>query len=482
MALSKLKKSLIYQSLYEILIILLPLLTTPYISRVLGAKNIGIHSYTYSIANYFVLFANLGIKNHGSRSIAKVRDNPKKLNRVFSEILALHLFFSTIVAVVYMLFLPIITGRYYEIAWIQGIYILAAVFDINWFFFGMEEFRLTVGRNTIVKVISVVCIFLFVKSKADLWVYALILALGTFIGQSLVWFMLSRFVSWKKPQWSGLKRHLKPLFVLFLPVLALSLYKYMDKIMLGSISSKIQVGFFENAEKVINIPMSLITAFGTVLMSRIANMISNSQEKKIIKLINSSMEAIMLIALAIAFGLASIATILAPIFFGKEFIECGVLIMGLAVTVPFMAFANVIRTQYLIPYNMDKVYIISLLSGAIINLLINILLIPRFAARGSVIATIAAEAAVCIYQTIAVRKFLPVKKYLLQSLPFAILGGTMFFIVFRTGKFLGTSIKTLIIQVVVGVVIYSIGALFILIKTKSPLIKRIKSLVAEHFN
>lgn len=478
---SKLKKSLIYQSLYEILIILLPLLTTPYISRILGARNIGIHSYTYSIANYFVLFANLGIKNHGSRSIAKVRDNPKEVNRVFSEILALHLFFSTIVAVIYMIFLPIITGRYYEIAWIQGIYILAAIFDINWFFFGMEEFRLTVGRNTIVKIISVVCIFLFVKSKADLWIYALILALGTFIGQSLVWLMLSRFVSWEKPQWPGLKRHLKPMFVLFLPVLALSLYKYMDKIMLGSISSKIQVGFFENAEKVINIPMSLITAFGTVLMSRIANMITNSQEKKIIKLINSSMEAIMLIALAIAFGLASIATILAPIFFGKEFIECGVLIMGLSVTVPFMAFANVIRTQYLIPYNMDRVYIISLLSGAVINLLINILLIPHLAARGSVIATIAAEAAVCIYQTIAVRKFLPVKKYLLQSIPFAVLGGAMFYIVFRTGKVLGTSIKTLIIQIAIGAIFYSVGSLLILLKTKSPLIKRLKSALTDYF-
>ena len=185
-----LKVNIIYQFLYEILIIFIPLFTIPYVSRVLGAENIGLFSYTYAVANYFVLFANLGIKNYGSRTIAMVRNNKEDLNRIFSEILSVHIVFSIIITFIYLVLLSFGVEDNQNIFLIQGIYVFAAIFDINWFFFGIEKFKLTVGRNTLVKILSVVLVFVFVKTQTDLWIYALILALSVFGGQSVVWFAL----------------------------------------------------------------------------------------------------------------------------------------------------------------------------------------------------------------------------------------------------------------------------------------------------
>ena len=452
-----LKVNIIYQFLYEILIIFIPLFTIPYVSRVLGAENIGLFSYTYAVANYFVLFANLGIKNYGSRTIAMVRNNKEDLNRIFSEILSVHIVFSIIITFIYLVLLSFGVEDNQNIFLIQGIYVFAAIFDINWFFFGIEKFKLTVGRNTLVKILSVVL-----------------------VGQSVVWFALKQYVSWRRPSWANMKQHIRPLFILFLPILALSLYKYMDKIMLGSISSNVQVGFYENAEKIINVPMSLIMAFGVVLMPRIANMVTSKDKGEVFKLIDMSMEAVMLLAIAISFGLAGISFVLAPIFFGYEFEECGILIMGLAVTVPFMAFANVIRTQYLIPYKEDKIFVVSLFLGAVVNLIMNIILIPYMAARGAVIGTIFAEIIVCIYQSYFVRKKIFIKKYLLNTIPPILIGIVMFVFVFQIGNVMNINIITLILQLVVGMFIYAVGVFLLMLKSRTRLMVLLRKFVVRY--
>ena len=172
--LPNLRRNIVYQFLYELLIVFIPLFTIPYVSRVLGAENIGLFSYTYAVANYFVLFANLGIKNYGSRTIAMVRNNKEELNRNFSEILSIHIIFSIIVIFVYLVLLFFFVEDNLVIFLIQSIYVFAAVFDINWFFFGIEKFKLTVGRNTLVKILSVFLVLVFVKTQTDLWIYALI--------------------------------------------------------------------------------------------------------------------------------------------------------------------------------------------------------------------------------------------------------------------------------------------------------------------
>ena len=223
------KKNFIYNLSYQILIMILPLITTPYISRVIGAEGIGIQSYTYSIANYFVLFAMLGINNHGNRSIAMVKNNQEKLNKTFTSIYLIQAVMSIIMIVFYIIYIIFFVKSYKIIFVIQLSYIIGALFDINWFFFGMEQFKITVTRNTIIKLMSVMSIFIFVKSENDLYLYSLILALGTLISQLILWNFIGKYVKFTKVKFDDVKEHVIPMLVLFIPAISVSIYKIMDK-------------------------------------------------------------------------------------------------------------------------------------------------------------------------------------------------------------------------------------------------------------
>ena len=189
------KKNFMYNAAYQILLIILPLITTPYISRVIGVQGIGIYSYTYSIANYFVMFAMLGINNYGNRSVAKARENREELNYTFSSILLFHFIVSIIAILGYAVFILSTVNKENSFIFIlQFFFVISSFFDINWFFFGMEQFKLTVVRNTFIKVLSVFLIFLFVKSKDDLWLYTLILVFSNLVSQLALWpFLLNMF-------------------------------------------------------------------------------------------------------------------------------------------------------------------------------------------------------------------------------------------------------------------------------------------------
>ena len=477
---SSIKKNFFYQCIYEILIILLPLLTSPYLARVLGAEQVGIYSYTYSIAYFFMMFACLGVKNYGNRTIAAVRDDQNELNKTFSNIYAVMIMLATIVSAVYVVY-AVFFSEYRIIAFIQFIYILSCFVNIDWFFFGIEEFRLTVTRNSIVKLITVVAIFIFVRDQGDLWKYCLILALGTLIGQAAVWYFLKDYVQFVRPSWEEMKKHIKPLFVLFIPVLAVSLYKYMDKIMLGILSTKTQVGFYENSEKVINIPTSIITAFGTVMLPRMSNLAAGGSRKQIKDYIERSQELVLCLALALAFGLAGVAQNFSVIFWGSEFEPCGNLIIALAVTIPFISYANVIRTQFLVPQKWDRPYIVSVFTGAGVNIVANLILIQRYEALGAAFGTIFAEAAVCLVQAFYVRKELPVLKYVRKAIYFLIIGVVMFVVVMTIGN-MGVHIHVLLLQILVGAVVYSLFSLIYFIVTKNQTVLPIidKMLVRLH--
>ena len=464
------KKNFIYNLSYQILIMILPLITTPYISRVVGPEGVGIQSYTYSIANYFVLFAMLGVNNHGNRSIAMVRNNKEKLQRTFVSIYSVQFIMSAIMIALYSIYIIFIAKENKIICIIQAIYIISALLDINWFFFGMEQFKLTVIRNTIIKLVSVVSIFVFVRNSNDLYLYSLILALGSIISQFILWKYLSKYISFIKVSKDEILEQVKPILILFIPVIAVSIYKIMDKIMLGSMSSMTQVGFFENSEKIINIPLGVITALGTVMLPKMSNLYATGNENEGNKYIGLSFEFIMFISFGAMFGIIGISPILIPIFLGDKFIDCVNIVSIMSITIIFLAWANVVRTQYLIPKKKDKVYIISTIIGAVINLVINLLLIKKYDAIGATIGTVFAEASVCIYQSIMVRKELNISLYIKKVL-FYILPGTIMCIAIRIlGNILGQSILTGIIQVVVGGTIYVVLCLVYMILIKNKIV------------
>lgn len=467
---NNIKKNFVYNFIYQILIMMLPLITVPYLSRILGAEGIGTYSYTYSIAYYFTIFAMLGLNNYGNRSVARIRNDKDKLSKMFWEIYGMQIITSIIVFICYAVYIEF-SSIDRIILIIQGVIIISSIFNINWFFFGIEEFKLTVTRNTIIKVLTVIIIFLLVKSKNDLNIYILIMAASILLSQVVLWPFLFKKVYFVKPKLTDIRKHFSQNLLLFIPVIAVSVYKIMDKIMIGYMSSMVQVGLYENSEKVITIPMSLITALGTVMLPRMSNLIATGKKKESYYLIEKSMLFIMFMGSAFMFGIAGISNVVAPVFFGQEFKNCGILITLLSTTIIFICWANVIRTQYLIPNNEDKIYVNTVLIGAIVNFIINFLLIPNLGAKGAAIGTIIAEATVCIGQTFWARKKLNIKQYFKNGFPFMLIGLVMYL----TLKFLGLghaiTINLLILQIIVGVIIYIVLSLIYSLLTKNMLIK-----------
>lgn len=472
-------RNFMYQMIYEVLVLILPFVTSPYIARVLGAESVGIYSYTSSIAYYFILFAMLGIKNYGNRAIAQVRDNYLQLSKAFCNIFSIHAIFSTFFGVLFCFYAFFIDKTYTLYSTIQIIYVFSAFFDISWFYFGIEKFKLTVTRNTIIKVLNVISIFVFVRDSDDLWKYCLIMSLGSFLSQISLWFFIKKEICFIRPTWLEMKKHIKPLFVLFIPAIAVSLYKYMDKIMLGTISTKLQLGFYENAEKAINIPITIISAFGTVMLPKMSNLSAKGLTTETNRYLKLSMEYVMFLAFGLAFGIAGVAKVFAPVFWGEEFADCGLLIMCLAITIPYIAFANILRTQYLIPREKDNIYIVSVFSGAVVNLVINFLLVPHLGALGAVIGTIIAESTVCIIQTISVKGELPIKTYLKPCIYFILTGTLMLVIVYQIGNVMTTNVITLIVQLLIGSILYLLCGCIYFFKTKNEVFVKIFTMLIE---
>lgn len=460
---TSIKVNFLYQVCYQVLILALPFITSPYVSRVLGAEGLGKYSYSYSVAYYFVLVSMLGVLNYGNRAIARCRDNQLELDKEFSSIVTLHIILSLVCNIAYILYV-IYIAKEQLYALMQTAYVLSGLFDITWFYYGIEKFKLTVARNTLIKIVTAVLVFYFVRDTDDLWVYCIIMSGSMLISQIILWLPLKKYVHYSFPTKDQMKIHLKPMLILFIPTIAISLYKYMDKIMIGLLSNKAQLGYYENAESIVRVLTSVICSLGTVMLPQMANLAANKRMEQFYRYINMSMRYVMILAFSMSFGLAGIAKVFAPIFWGAAFEVSGKLIQVLVITVPFVSFANVIRTQYLLPQEKDMEYMFSVIAGAVVNLTANALLIPKYGAVGASAATVSAEGTVCFIQLISVRKDLPISSYIKDAIPFGVLGLFMFVIIYSIESIIADQMICLFVQMSAGIVIYTIPLFIILYK------------------
>lgn len=451
---SSIKKNLTYSVIYQILIIIIPFITTPYISRIVGKEGIGIYSYTYSIAHYFIIFAMLGLNNYGNRVVAKCRDDKEKLSKEFSSIYVFQVIMSILMIILYLIYIFICDKKYLIFSILQVLYVVSTLFDINWLFFGLEKFKLTIIRNVIIKVVSTIFIFLFIKKSEDLIIYTFILSISSLITQLSLWAFVKKEVKFIKPKWVDVKKHIKSNIILFIPVIAVSIYKVMDKIMLGNLSNIEQVGLYESAEKIVNVPIALIAALGTVMLPRTTNLLSNNNEKKAKEYLKNTSLFIIFISLPIIFGLFSVSDKLTILYFGEEFKDASILIKILSIDIIFIGIANVIRTQYLIPKEKDKEYIISVIVGAVINFIMNCIFIPIYNAKGAVIGTLCAEIAVCIIQIILSKEKIILRKDLKKVLGFIISSIVMYLSINYIGIYIKNDIMNIGIKIFLGIIIY----------------------------
>lgn len=452
---SNLKRNLGYQTVYQVLNVGLPLITAPFLSRALGAEPLGIMSYTTSIVHYFTLFAMMGLSNYGTRSIAVVKDDQQKRNSVFSQIYFMQLLTTGISFLAYSLYMLLICKENVLISWIQGIAVLSCFLDINWLFFGLEEFKITVIRSMIIRISSVALMMILVKSPSDLWIYAILLVGSTFISQLILWLYVPRYVTLKKQRFNAVKKHFYPNIKLFIPLLAMSVYHVMDKTMLGIMSTYSQGGFYYNADKVINIPVGILTGFVTVMLPRMSALAGANRTEEVESVFNTSIRSISMVSAAMCCGIAAISKEFTPFFFGSGYDECVVLIIVLAPVLFIKGFTFISRSLYLIPNHYENKLTTSVIAGAIVNLIVNLLLIPHHGALGAVIGTLIAEAIACMWQY----RFVITKVHCLKSISIGFIyfafGILMYFAVRIASSCIDFELfPKIIIEVIVGAFIY----------------------------
>lgn len=443
-------RNFIYNVVYQIFIFIIPMISTPYLSRILGVDAIGTYSFTYSIVYYFMLFSMLGINNYGARTIAKNIDNQENLNKEFTSIYILQLILNIISIFLYVLFISISNYSHKNIMVIQLIFLISVAFDINWLFFGLEKFKITISRNIVVKVLSLIMVFIFVKEQSDLWKYTLIMSSSTLISQLYLWILVKKDISFIRVIPSDIYKHLKPCLVLFIPVISYSIYRVMDKTMIGIFANTIELGNYESAEKIINIPISFVTALGTVMLPYM----SKKSEKEIKNSIYSTFELTFFMVLPMVVVLLLISNNFSNLFFGYEFSKTGMLIKYLSFTIIFASIANVIRTNYLIPIQKDSIYVNSTIIGAIINLICNLIFIKKYGAYGACIGTIFAEFTLMAYQIIHSKRFIDFKKVSLIFIKYLIKSIIVGILTFIIGIIVDDTIMRLVIQIIIAIIVY----------------------------
>ncbi len=417
-----LKLNYAYQAAWQLLLIVVPILTTPYLSRVLGASQIGVYSVTYSVANYFVMFATLGMSTYGVRLIASCGDSRKERSRKFWAAYCSQAIVGITVSACYIAYALMGPSGGVTIALVWGMWVISATLDISWLMFGVEEFKVPTIRSITTKLISVAVIFIFVRASQDLWIYCAAIAGSYLANQILLWPFIKRYVDWEKPSLKEVSRHFIPNIRLFIPVIAISFYVTLDKVMLGAMTNMTEAGYFEYSDKLSRLPLALVTAMGTVMLPRMTAELGSGNTSGALKMLGESIWAMLAMAFAMMFGIIGISKEFAPIFLGEEFSQCDTIMAIIAIAIPVIATTNVLGRQYLLPTGRDLLFTISVCVGAFVNVCCNLLLIPDFGAEGAAVATVFAETSVLLCQVKFAYRELPLLEYLRNAMPFALFG------------------------------------------------------------
>lgn len=448
-------KNFIYNITYQIIILIIPLITVPYVSRVLGQEGIGINSFTSSITQYFVIFGTLGISLYASREIAYVRDNKEKISTTFISIVLLQIITTSISLLLYTITL-FNNKTYGGIFIIQSLNIISASIDITWLYTGIEDFKKIVTRNLLIRIIGVICIFVFIKSIEQLKLYIFINSFMALLGNLSMWLYVPKIIKFKKISFNDITRNIKPTLSLFIPQIAIQIYIVLDKTMTGVLSDVVQVGFYDQSQRIVKITLGLVTSLGIVMLPRMSNMFANGEKKALKKSLNNTLRIVSFFAIPMAFGLAAISDNFIPWFLGYDFNKVSQLIKIICPIIIFIAWSNVMGMQYMIPSNMNKKFTISVSLGAVVNFVVNLILIPIWGAIGACIGTVLAELSVTFTQYIFLRKdidfrrvFTYIKKYLFISIG-------MYVVVNILGVNLGNNILATMLQILVGIAIYLI--------------------------
>lgn len=390
---------------YQVLVVVLPMITAPYVSRVLGADKNGIYSFTASYQTYFSMFAALGTVSYGSREIARNRKDRPLRSKLFWEIELMTVLTSTVSLIAFIAFF-MLRDRYRIYYVPQVMAILAVMFDISWFFTGIEEFRYIVTKNAAFKLLGAVLIFTLVHSPEDLLIYITILSATTMIGNMTMWIHMPRFLDKVDLKSLRIRRHLKETLVYFIPSIATSVYTVLDKTLIGEITrNEAENGYYDRVVQLINIMKALtFTALNSVLGARISYLFAEKRYDEIRRRIETSINYILFMGLGICFGLSAVAPRFIPWFLGPGYERSITMLILMSPIVVIIGVSNCLGSQYFTPSGKRAQSARFIITGSCVNLVLNLILIPRYWGYGAIVASLAAEMTITILYVIFSRE------------------------------------------------------------------------------
>lgn len=455
-----LKINFIYNFIGQILILIVPLITMPYLARVLREAGNGQFSYASSIITYFTLFANMGFDVYGQRQIARYQDDKYNKSKVFWELFVLKGATTLIsLAVLYgVLFTAGFGQSYNYLILILSIQVIAVPFDIQFLFRGDEDFRAIALRTIVMRVVALVCIFVFVKKESDLWIYTLLTAASTLGANLIMWPSIIKRISYVSPRRLKIFQHLKPALLIFLPTLAVTVYSVFDKTMIGLIAANpdYENGCYEQAYKINSVALLLITVISSVMVSRNAHDYQVGDRQNLDKHLYYACNYVWMIGIPLIVGFAVLSENLSSWFLGEGYAEVPLLLKVMSVRFIASGFGVVVGDQLFIAIGKEKYPTIATMCAAVFNIVLNYLLIPQLGATGAAIATAVCEVIVTsVLVFFAWRhRYLSPKKILLSSWKYLLAAGVMFVPVFFMQRYMGYSVWTFAAITAVGAIAY----------------------------
>lgn len=445
-------RNFIYQIVFQVMKIIVPIITIPIVSQALGPSGVGLYNYTNSIAQYFVLVASLGVAMYGNREIALAYNREENISVLFLELFFFKAIFTIVVLFVYLVTVSFFENRF--ILYVQGITILAVLFDISWFFMGIEDFKKTSICNVIVQSITFVAIVLFVKSRSDLIIYTFIQVTGQLISQSLVWFFIKQHIVFEKVSLGNVFKHLRGSIEFFLPEVAIILYTNLNKTVLGVILGSAAVGYYTNSVTINTVFITVITTLDLVLLPHMSSLFAKDNTERIIQLMEKTLHLQLFFSIPIMFGMLTVYDKLIPWFFGNKFLFMNYIVPFFSVLIVIIPLGSSLATQYLIPIGQVNKYNRSVTIGAGINMVGNLILLPLFGFFGAVFSNILAEFFVTFVRMRSFLKQTEFKFDLKKIISYTLSGLVMMIITRAVTTNMPANIITNSIQLVIAVGVY----------------------------
>lgn len=462
-----LKVNFIFNFISQMLTLVLPLITAPYVARVLEEVGVGQFSYASSIITYFTLFANLGFDIYGQRQIARYQDDIEMKSKIFWEIFILRAALTSIaLAVLYSILFSVGFGEQYNtLILISSLSVVCIPLDIQFFFRGDEDFKSLAIKSILVKIVMIVCIFVFVKKQSDLWIYALFSIGLTVVSNIVLWPAMVKRIKRVSIKSLSFKPHLVPSLVVFLPTLATTVYAVFDKTMIGLFARNpdYENGCYEQAYKLNSVALILVTIISSVMTSRNAHDYAIGEVDKVKSHLYFAASYVWMMGVPLIVGFAVLSGNLSSWFLGEGYAAVPILMQIMSVRFVMSGFGEIFGNQLFVAIGKEKYCTIAAFSAAAVNLLLNYLLIVPLGAVGAAIATAICEILVTAVLAIFARKgkFISFRRIAMLSWKYIIAAGVMFVPLFFMQKYLGNGIWQFFVTAAVGVIVYAL-MLFVL--------------------